>query len=95
LRLTSIRFAPALAKPAAIASPSPFDPPVITAVRPLKSNSFIPGSMIQINSWPQIVPTQPRLAKRACGRFVQKPPVNGRGIFLQIYRRDGFKIQAE
>jgi hypothetical protein len=51
--------------------------------------------MIQINSWPQIVPTQPRLAKRACGRFVQKPPVNGRGIFLQIYRRDGFKIQAE
>ena len=42
-RLTS---GPAEAKPAAIAAPNPFDPPVITAAFPVRSNSLIPGSMV-------------------------------------------------
>ena len=42
-RLVSSTFAPALARPAAIVSPSPFDPPVTIAVRPVRSNWTTPG----------------------------------------------------
>src|SRR5690606_41029681 len=38
-------LAPADASPSAIASPSPFDPPVIMADFPVKSNCLIPGNI--------------------------------------------------
>jgi hypothetical protein len=41
---TKITLAPADANPAAIANPNPFDPPVMMADLPLKSNSLMPGS---------------------------------------------------
>ena len=58
-RLTTITSAPALAKPAAIACPSPFEPPVMTAVFPLKSNCLIPGNIFLLNSLLQIKPMDP------------------------------------
>ena len=72
LRLTNTRLAPALARPAAIASPSPFDPPVITAVRPLKSNSFIPGSMIQQRFAPADTAAQTTLGQAHAWRSLQE-----------------------
>jgi len=45
--LTSIILDPAEAKPAAIANPRPFEPPVMIAACPLRSKSLTPGNWVK------------------------------------------------